>query len=62
MESGKTTWPYFPNADKATEEQRLVSEPRNESKGKRPWELQSGVQVGHPTNWVKLLEMWVLPE
>lgn len=56
MESGKTR-PYFPNAGKATEEQRLVSEPRNESKGKRPWALQSGVKVRHPTNWVKLLEM-----
>ena len=53
METKKTTWSEFPNGGKVTVEQMLVSEERHKSKIAVLWEIQSGIQVGKLTNWVR---------
>ena len=56
VEIEMTTWLEFPNGGKAILEQILVSEERNKSKRAVLWELQSGIQVGKLTIWVRSFE------
>ena len=57
METETATWSEFPNGGKAIVEQMLALEERKKSKRAGLWELQSGIQVGKLTIWVRLFEI-----
>ena len=60
METETATWSEFPNGGKAIVEQMLALEERKKSKRAGLWELQSGIQVGKLTIWVRLFEIEIL--
>ena len=57
METETATWSEFSNGGKAIVEQMLALEERKKSKRAGLWELQSGIQVGKLTIWVRLFEI-----
>ena len=57
METETTTWSEFLNGGKATVEQILASEERNQFKRTGMWESQFGIQLGKLTIWVGSVEI-----
>ena len=57
METETTTWSKFPNGEKATVEQIIVSEKRNKSKRAGLSESQSDIWGGKLTIWVSSFEI-----
>ena len=57
MDTATATWSEFPSGGKAIVGQILASEERNKSKRARLWELQSEIQVGKLTSWVRSFEI-----
>ena len=57
MKTETTTWLEFSNREKAIVGQILLSEERNKYKRAGLWELQSEIQVGKLTIWVRSFEI-----